>query len=308
MPLIPAAFAGRLPRAGPVRAVALMFLATIAFSSMHVLVRDASESLHPFQIAFFRNLFGLIVVGPWLFRYGFGILRTARPGLHVLRALLNVLAMMCFFYALSITPLSQVAALSFTAPIFATILAVILLGERVGRWRWSAILFGFAGTLVAVRPGFAEVGLGTALVLVQAVAWAGALVVIRVVGRADSAITIASYMVLLMIPLSLGPALWVWRTPGGEQLPALAALGVIGTAAQLLMTQALKEGETGVVMPVDFCRLVWASALGYWFFAEVPSLFTILGGAMIFLSTTCIAWRENRLRRASCASAARPAQ
>ena len=294
-------------RRGAPRAVALMFLATIAFSVMHVLVRGISESLHPFQIAFFRNLFGLVVVVPWLFHYGFAILRTTRPGLHGLRALLNAFAMMCLFYALSVAPLSQVAALSFTAPIFATLLAMLLLGEAVGRRRWSAILSGFAGTFVAIRPGFAEVGLGTALVLAQAVAWAGALVVIRVVGRTDSAVTTAAWMVLLMIPLSLGPALWVWRTPDAAQLAALATLGIIGTAAQLLMTQALREGDTGVVMPVDFCRLIWTSLFGYWFFAEVPSVFTGLGGVMIFGSASYIAWRESRLRRAAAAASANPA-
>lgn len=291
-----AAVAGRFLDPGPARAVVLMFLATIAFSFMHVLVRDVSESLHPFEVAFFRNAFGLVVVVPWLLRYGVGILRTARPGLHGARALLNALSMMCFFYALSIAPLSQVAALSFTAPIFATILAAVALREAVGRRRWSAIACGFAGTFVAVRPGFAEVGLGTALILVQALTWAGALVVIRVIGRTDSAITIASYMVLLMIPLLLGPALWVWRTPDGGELLALAAIGVVGTLAQVLMTQALKEGETGTVMPVDFCKLIWASIFGYLFFSEIPSVFTVLGGAMIFLSASYIALRESRLR------------
>ena len=163
--------------------------------------------------------------------------------------------------------------------------------------RWVAIFIGFAGTYVAIRPGFAEVGLGSMLVLIQAVAWAAALVTIKVLSRTDSSITIATYMVLLMIPLSLGPALLVWQDPTWEQLGWLALIGVLGTIGQLLMTQSLKEGETTVVMPIDFFKLIWASALGFWLFAEIPDLFTWIGGIMIFASTSYIAYRESKLRR-----------
>ncbi len=274
-----------------------MFASTIAFSLLHASVRHVSADLHPFEIAFFRNAFGLLVILPWFLRYGVGLLATQKLGLHVVRGGLNAVAMLCFFYALAITPLSQVAALSFTAPIFATILAILLLGEVVRARRWIAIAIGFAGTFVAIRPGFAEVGLGSILVLVQAVAWAGALITIKVLSRTESSITIATYMVILMIPLSLGPALMFWQTPTWSQLGWLALIGVLGTIGQLLMTQSLKEGETTVVMPIDFFKLIWASALGFWLFAEIPDLYTWIGGIMIFASTSYIAYRESKLKK-----------
>ena len=112
---------------GNLRGVLLMFIATICFSLMHALIRHMSTELHPFELAFFRNLFGLIVVMPWFVRYGLRPLQTNRLGLHALRSGINVMAMLMFFYALSVTPLADVAALSFTAPIFATVLAIVIL-------------------------------------------------------------------------------------------------------------------------------------------------------------------------------------
>jgi drug/metabolite transporter (DMT)-like permease len=293
-----------LAQASGGRALALMFVATMGFSTMHALVRHVSAELHPFEIAFFRNLFGLIVIVPWFLRYGGAVLKTERLPLHLLRAVLNVVAMLCFFYALKVTPLSQVAALSFTAPIFATILAVLILHEVVRARRWAAILVGFAGTFVAIRPGFAEVGLGSMLLIIQAVVWGAALVVIKVLGRSDSSVTIAAYMTLLMIPLSLVPASLFWQTPRLDQLGWLLLIGVFGTVGQLLMTQALKEGEAAVVMPVDFFKLIWAAILGYLVFSEVPTVYTWIGGTMIFAAATYIAYRESVLRQAAIPEAA----
>ena len=288
----------RLSVGSNTRALAIMFVSTIAFSLMHAGVRTLSGELHPFEIAFFRNAFGLVVIFPWFLRYGTAILATQRLGLHSVRAGLNVVAMLCFFFALSITPLSRVAALSFTAPIFATVLAIVILGETVRLRRWIAIAIGFAGTYVAIRPGFADVDLGSILVLTQSIAWAAALITIKVLSRTESSITIAAYMVLMMTPLSLIPALFYWQTPSLEQLAWLLGIGVLGTLGQLLMTQSLKEGDTTVVMPVDFFKLIWASALGFWLFAEVPDRFTWIGGVMIFASTAYIAYRESKLRAA----------
>ncbi len=284
------------PPGRPGRGLALMFVATIGFSLMHAAIRHLSGQLHPFEMAFFRNVFGLLVLAPLFLRYGLGPLRTTRFRLHGLRAILNAVAMLCFFYALSITPLADVAALSFTAPLFATVLAVFILGEVVRLRRWSAILFGFAGAFVAIRPGFEHVGLGPLLLLTQAAVWGAALIVIKVLARTDSSLTIAAYMVLLMIPLSAGPALLFWQTPTLEQLAWLALIGVLGTIAQMLMTQALKEAEATLVLSLDFFKLVWATMLGYWLFGEVPDEYTWVGGVMIFASATYIAYREANLR------------
>jgi len=284
---------------GNVRGMALMFVATMFFSAMHAAIRYYSAELHPFELAFFRNLFGLIVVLPWFIRHGLAPLRTQRLPLHGLRALLNLVGMLTFFYALSLIPLSRAAALSFSAPLFATVLAVLFLGEVVRARRWTAILFGFAGTMVVLRPGLESIGSGEIMMLMSSAVWACALMVIKSLTRTESTITITSYMLLLMVPLSAIPAALVWEWPRWDQLIWLAGIGMSGTIGQLLMTQALKEGETNVVMPLDFFKLIWAVLLGYLLLGEVPDMFTWIGGAMIFLGGTYIAYRESKLRAAA---------
>ncbi len=288
----------RMLESANLRGMAWMALSTVGFSAMHASVRYLSEEMHPFEIAFFRNFFGVLFIAPLFLRHGLRALRTTRPLLHGMRAVLNVIAMLAFFYGLSLAPLAEVAALGFTAPIYATILTMIFLGERVGIRRWSAILLGFAGTFVVLRPGLDVVGPGQLLVLFSAATWGCTLLIIKVLGRTDSSVTITAYMVLLLAPLSLVPALFVWQWPTPEQLAWAALIGAVGTAAQFLMTHALKMAETAVVMPLDFLKLVWAAILGYAFFAQVPDMFTWIGGAMIFASAAYIAYRENKLRHA----------
>lgn len=277
----------------------------MAFSTMHALVRDVTQTLHPFEVAFFRQFFGLFALAPWFIRYGLAPLHTKRLGLHAMRAGVNVVAMLAFYYALSLVPLAQVSALGFSVPIFTAILAVVFLGERVRLRRWTAILFGFAGVFVALAPDLGETGsvtIGSSLVMLSSAAWAVALVFIKILGRTDSAITITTYMVLLMTPMALVPALAVWEWPTPPMFGLLVMVGVLGTIGQLTIVQALKEGETHVVMPIDFTKLVWASILGFLMFREIPTAYTWLGGAMIFASTMYITWREHQLRKARTAA------
>lgn len=279
------------------RGIFMVALSTVGFSAMHALVRYVSDELDPIQISFFRNAFGFVVFAPWLMKYGLSVMYTQRLGLHGLRAVLNVLAMFAYFTALSVTPLAQVTALGFTAPIFAALLSVALLGERFRMRRWAALIIGFAGTLVILRPGFQTVDLGSVLVLISAVLWGTTMIVIKVLARTESSMTITGYMNLLLTVLSLGPALYVWQTPQPETWIWLLLIGVLGTLAQVALAQALKEADAGVVMPFDFLKLLWISVLGFVFFSEVPDLFIWLGGAIVFASTTYLAYRESQLRK-----------
>lgn len=279
---------------GALRGVILMFASTFFLAAMHATIRHLSEAIHPFEIAFFRSAFALAVVAPWFYRQGLALLSTRRPGLHALRAVLNVFAMLAFFYALSITPLSTVTALDFTSPIFATLLAALILGEAVGPRRWTAIAIGFLGTVIILRPGFAAVGLGEILVLLSSLVWAFALLVIKKLSRTDSSATIIAHMALLTMPLTLVPALFVWQWPDGVQLLWLVLVGLLGGAGQLCMTEALRIADTALVMPIDFCKLPWVAAIAYLAFGEVPDAYTWLGGAIIFASSLYIAFHERR--------------
>lgn len=279
------------------KGIAWMLLSVLLFSAMHAMIKRVSTDIHPFEIAFFRNLFGFVVLAPIFMKQGLAPLRTKRIGLLTWRAVFNATAMAMYFLSISLIPLADATALSFTAPIFVTLLAVPILGERIGINRGLAIICAFAGAMVILRPGFQEIEIGTVLVLVSALFWASAILVIKVLSRTESSVTVTAYMGLLMTPISLIPALFVWSWPTWEMLGLLAVMGLLGTIAQYAMTEALRFGETHVVMPMDYTRLLWLAAAGWLFFQEVPTIYTWIGGLMIAGSASYIAWRESRKGR-----------
>ena len=167
------------------RGCALMVLGTFMFAGMHTAIRYSTQHLPPVEVAFFRNLFGLVVIAPLLVRYGLSLFHTKRLGLHVLRAVLNVVSMLAFFVGLSMTPLARATALTFTAPLFTALFSALFLGE-VFRWRrWTAIFAGFFGALVILRPGLQVFDIGALLVLVSSLLWSMALIDIKVLGRTE---------------------------------------------------------------------------------------------------------------------------
>lgn len=285
-----------MPERGNVlRGALLMAAAAVIFAVMHGSVRWVSAEIHPFEVAFFRNLFGFLVLVPWFTTQGLGPLRTKRFGLHLLRASSNVVAMVMFFMALSMTPLAVVQALGFTAPLFATVLAILILGEQVRLRRWTALIAGFVGALLIVRPGIQPLDAGALLTLGSAAVWGLTLIMIKVLSRTDSAVTITAYMVLLMTPLSLVPALFYWTWPSAEAWFWLVVCGVTGTLAQLLMTQSFRVADATVVMPFDFTKIVWGALIGYLIFGEVVDAWTWIGAAVIFAGVTYITYRERQL-------------
>ena len=273
-----------------------MCLSTVAFSIMHGLVRFVSEVLPPFQIAFFRNIFGLAFLLPLLMRSRFAILRTKQIGLHALRGVINMAAMLMFFTALSISPIAKVAALGFTAPIFMAILAVVVLGERFRIYRWSAICLGFAGMLIILRPGLVVIDTGALLVIGSAVLWAVAMLIIKIQSRTESSLTIVAYMGIFLGVFSIAPALWVWQPFELQTLGLMVLIGLFGSIAQMAISESLKETDPTALMPFDFLKLIWTAMIGAWFFAEIPDMFTWIGATVIFSSGLFIALRERSVR------------
>jgi len=289
---------------GNVPAIGQMLIAGLFFSAMHTSIRYLGmvDGMHPFEIAFFRNFFGLIVILPWVVRFGLRTLSTSRIKLHLLRASVSTASMLCGFYAFTIAPLAQVTALGFSGPIFATVLAVAFLSEKVGFRRWTAILTGFFGTLVAVKFGISGIELGPALAIAGAVGGGINICVVKVLGRTESAVTITAYMSLLMAPMSLIPALFFWEWPSLTQLVWLAFIGIAGNIGQILLVQALHDGDTNVVMPFDYVRLLWVAILSFFAFGEIPDGYTWSGGTIIFASAAYIAYRERYLAKQATAT------
>jgi drug/metabolite transporter (DMT)-like permease len=271
-----------------------MLFATLAAAAMSAMIRGLSAELHPFQIALFRNVVGLALLAPLLLHGGLGSLKTNRPGLHAVRACCTLIATLTMYTALSLSPLALVTALGFTAPLFTAVLAMLLLGERAGPSRLAALGVGFAGTLVILRPGFAMIDIGAVLVLVSSAAWAGTFISIKELGRDETSLTVTAIGLALVTPLSLFPALLVWQWPTATQLSWLVAIGVVATLGQWAIAQAFKQADATAVMPLDFLRLVWVSAIGYFVFLELPSVWTWIGGGIIVASTTYLGLRESR--------------
>jgi len=275
-----------------------MLAATAVLTCMHATVRHVSDGMHPFEITFFRNLFALFAILPLALRGGVASLRSRQPGLQLLRSGFGLVAMLTWFYGLSVVPIAQATALSFTSVIFGSIGAALVLGERMGLRRWSAVVAGFIGALVILRPGFDEVDPAALIVMLSSILWAAALLTVKRLATTDTVVCIVTWNSILLTVLSLPVAMTVWVTPTGEQLLWLALIGVLATLGHLAMTGAFKASAATVVFPVDYTRLLWASVIGYVAFAEIPDAWTWIGGTVIFASTTYIAYREATLRRA----------
>jgi drug/metabolite transporter (DMT)-like permease len=276
---------------------ALMVLSTLCFVTMQSLIRQLGGELPPFEVAFFRNLFGFIAITPIFLRYGLAPLKTKRLPFHALRGVLQGLSMLAFFTGVTMAPFAEATSISFSGPLFATVLAIVVLGEKIRMRRILALVFGFIGVLIVLRPGFAEVGLGQGLLLGSSLVWGCAIVVIKRLSSTESAITQTAYMGLFMTPLTFLPALYVWQTPSFEQLAWMAMIGVFGTVGHLCFASAFRRADSSALLPLDFLRLFWASAIGFFLFHEVPDLWAWGGGGVIFASATYISLREAQLAR-----------
>lgn len=275
------------------QAAIMMVAAAACFATMAALVRVITQDMHPFETAFFRNVFGLAFMLPWIMRGGVGQLRTSHMGLYALRGAIGVVAMFTWFYALKITPLGDAIALSFTTPLFATILAALVLRETVRMRRWTATAIGFIGMLIIVRPGFEDLGLGAGLVLISALAISAATIVVKTLSRTEDPNAIVTYMVLFLTPLSLIPALFFWTWPTAEQWGLCILMGLAGTAGHSCFTRAFRGVDASAVMPFDYARMPFAALLGFLLFMETPDVFTWIGAGVIAASSAYIAHRES---------------
>jgi drug/metabolite transporter (DMT)-like permease len=288
----------------PVRAALLMLLANLCVAGMTCTIRIASADLHPFEIAFFRNLFGVVFLLPFLIPAGLRVVRIHAPGRLVLSSGGHLIAMLSYFLAAAVMPLAELTALAFTKPLFASIGAALILHEIVRARRWSAIAIGFLGVLIVLRPGAEAFSPYAGLVLLSALASAAVVLVVKQMTRSDSTTTIVLYQSLFLTILSLPPALLFWQTPSLESLTLVALIGALGTITWLCFTRAFALADASAVMPLEFLKLPFTAFLAYLLFAQVPSIWTWLGGGLIFASTIYVSHREARVARVRAAAAA----
>lgn len=249
------------------------------------------------EIVFFRCLFGLGLVIPLLMREGGLRYTAARLPLHLARAAFGLGSMACAFYAYTVLPLAEAIALTFTMPLFLTVLAALVLRETVGWRRRFATLAGFAGVLLVLRPGAHALQAAALFALAAALLQASVSIVIKRLAAVETSGMIILYFNLAGVVVFALPAAHVWVPPTGTALVLMAAIAMTGMASQFSLINACRVAEMSAIAPVDYSRLLFGGLLGYLLFAEVPDRWSIAGAAVIVVSTLYIARREIQLAR-----------
>ena len=279
-----------------VLAVFFMIFSGLFATSMHCLIRFATEENHPFEVAFFRTIFVLIIFLPVVAKNGFNSLKPNNIKLQSYRALVGSVAMLCMFYGLSITELAKATALMFTVPIFATILAIIFLKEIVGIRRWSAMFVGFIGALIVLRPDV-QLGLGPLLILCGSLLWSSSVLMAKKLTQTDNTMTITFWQAAGLIPATFILATQVWEWPTMNQLFMFLLIAIAGTMTHWFLNEALKRAEISALLPLDYLRLIWSVSLGFIFFDELPHAGLWLGAALILGASTYIGIRQSKKKK-----------
>lgn len=294
-----------LTLSGPPLGMACMLAATACFAVMNGMIRFLGrEHLVPApEIAFFRSFFGLLILVPFVGWAGLKTIKTVRLRMHALRGSVQGVSMTLFFMGLSLTPLAKTTAFEFAAPIIATTLAILFLGEPV-RWRrLAAMAVGFTGILIVLRPGLIPIELGPILVILSVILWAGCQLMIRALARTESSFAQTFYMTVFLSPVTGLLAVPSWQWPGWLALSVLLAIAAIANIGTVLYGEAFRRAEMSAVLPLESTKILWTASIGWAFFAESPDVYTLLGGAIIFAAAAFITIREAQLSRQAKAAA-----
>ena len=273
--------------------VALLAIGATLFGSfMGAGVKLLSGDLHPIIICFYRCLMGLIIITPFVARNNFKALQTDNMRLQIFRALINIISMICWFSAIGMMHFEKATALGFTTPLFTTVLAVLILGEVIRFHRTAALLLGFVGILIIIRPGYMPFEFGTILMLIASFSFSFVLIFVKKLSATDSSLTIIFYHLLYMTPAFFILSFFYWESINLSQLIVFILMGASGLLSHWCLAQAFKMSDTTFVMPLQFTKLIWASLIGLFIFSEQPDIWTWIGGVIIFISVVYITYRE----------------
>jgi drug/metabolite transporter (DMT)-like permease len=283
------------PRSRNLEGALWMLGSALTFTVMTILIKYLGTDYPAALQTFYRQAAGLIVMLPVIARDPRAALHTTRPGILMFRSVAVIVGTILSFYAYQKMPLADANALSFTRTLWLVPLAVFVLREAVGAARIGATLVGFCGVLLMLQPTVRSGDAGpTVAALSAAVLFATTITGMKVMTRDHSVTTIMSWSAVLGFVLSIPPALFVWRWPTPIDLVLLAAMGVLATLNQYAYTKGISIGDTAAMAPIDYTRLVFAIALGYLLFGEMPSALTMAGAAVIIASTLYITLQEIR--------------
>jgi drug/metabolite transporter (DMT)-like permease len=295
------------PKSAVAAGIALMLMGCFMFSLNDTLGKWLVATYSVGQLLLVRSIAALLVLAPLMYRAGWRAFKTApRPGLQLLRVALSSCEVGLFYWAVAYLPLADVVTFYLAGPIFVTALSAVLLKESVGWRRWSAVIVGFIGVLIAMRPSSASFSLPALIALTGSLFFAFQMIVTRTVRGSSDLVLVSTQMVgTLILGAVLAPIGWV--TPGPRDYLLLGLLGIVALFAHACVNRSLKLAPASIVVPYQYTLILWAMVLGYLVFDDVPSLFLIAGAAIIVAAGIFIFLRERKLATGNDASIAPPA-
>lgn len=277
------------------RGILCMLVGGCCFAIMDSLVKWVAPRCPVMQIIFFRSLFAFLPIGLAVAREGgVAALRTQRLGGHANRSLCGLLSLVCFVYAFGHMPLADAVGIGFSAPLFITALSVPMLGESVGMRRWCAVLVGFIGVLIMVRPGSGVFQAAALAALTATVLYALSMIFIRRLGETERTSAIAFYYTLTSVVISGATLPFVWATPNAIDAVLLVIIGLVGGAGQIFITAAFRSAPAAIVAPFDYASILYVSLIGYAVWGDVPDGPLLIGAAILIVSGLYILHRETR--------------
>jgi drug/metabolite transporter (DMT)-like permease len=281
----------------PFKGIALILASTVFLGASDVTAKYLSATLPSIEIAWIRFLvFALIMTPAMLPGSPLFALQTTRPGLQLLRGAALLGSSLFFISGLRFLPIAEASATGFVSPLFVTALSIIFLGEKVGLRRWIATVIGLLGVIIILRPGSGAFHPAAFFPLVSALAWAGTLIMTRMMSGSERAITIMTYSSIAGVGILTALVPFVWVAPSWHDILFGIFIGVASTAGQWIVVLAFRYADASVLAPFSYTQLLWVSILGFLIFGEVPDVWTVTGAAFIVASGLYTAHRE-RVRR-----------
>ena len=281
------------------RGILYMILSVAVFAVVNALVKY-EEAVYPVsQVVFFRSIFALLFSCILVQRDGgFSILRTHRVAEHVGRGTLQFISMICVFIAYHLMPLADAVAITFSSPLFLTVLSIPLLGEKVGRHRWAAVMVGFVGVMIMVRPGPGTLSVGAILALANSALSASVTIALRRMSLTERPATLVTYQAIVAVALSLLILPFGWVSLTWQGGVGLASIGLISGLGQILWTQAFRLVPAAILAPFSYTSMIWSIGLGFLIWGDMPTSVLIGGACVVAMSGLYILYRET-IRRQS---------
>ena len=280
-----------------IKAVLLATVASFCAVLMAVFLKLAQNDINVFTAGFLRFFFGLIVIFPFIIKSNFNIYKTNNLKFHLIRSFINVPMMILGFAALMYIPLEQIKAIGFLSPILVVILSVLILKEKIYIIRILALIIGFVGVLIILRPGIIEINIGSYMVLLSGLLWSTVIIITKFMSKEDSPMTILTYQYTFVTIFTLPLALIYWTNPTLHSLYYALLAAIVGTVLHLCINNSYRLADLSVIQPVWFTQLIFASVFGFSIFGEIPDGWTWAGGILVFTSVLIITYRENYLKK-----------